>query len=138
MKGTHHTVLFCFLLNITNFLGDLLETVLVVCILKLQFYIGDLIKQSDHLDFAKESNVTNLAASVVLVVVPLRCDESGCMPKKVPRRVLSNGKFRPTLFWYSREGTKPQITSINFTASGQTVTEKHPIAQNASSFAYKR
>jgi hypothetical protein len=81
VKGTHHTVLFCFLLNITNLLGDLLETVLVVCVLKLQFYIGDLINKSDHFIFATGLNVTNLAASVVLVVVPLRCEESGCTPK---------------------------------------------------------
>ena len=82
MKGTHHTVLFCFLLNITNLLGDLLETVLVVCVLKLQFCIRDFINKSGHFIFAKGLNVTNLAASVVLVVVPLRCEESGRMPKK--------------------------------------------------------
>ena len=75
-------MLFCFLLNITNLLGDLLETVLVVCVLKLQFYIGDDINKSDHFIFAKGLNMTNLAASVALVVVPLRCEESGRMPKK--------------------------------------------------------
>lgn len=82
MKGTHHTVLFCFLLNVTNLLGDLLEAILVVCVLKLQFYIGDDINKSDHFIFAKGLNVTNLAASVALVVVPLRYEESGRMPKK--------------------------------------------------------
>jgi hypothetical protein len=82
VKGTHHTVLFCFLLNITNLLGDLLETVLIVCVLKLQFYIEDLINKSDHFIFAKGLNVTNLAASVVLVVVPSHCEESDRMSKK--------------------------------------------------------
>jgi hypothetical protein len=83
--------------------------------------------------------VTNLAASVVLVVVPLRYEESGRMPKKFPEGLSEMASSVPSDSDSSRKGTKAQITSINFAASSNRLdSEKHPIAQNASSFAYKR
>jgi hypothetical protein len=74
--------------------------------------------------------VTNLAASVVLVVVPLRCEESGRMPKKF---LEGFSKMASSVPRDSRR--KPQYISQHLVTS---VSEKHPIAQNASSFAYKR
>jgi len=41
-------VLFCFLLNVTNLLGDLLEAVLVVGVLKLQLWIAVLVNTLGH------------------------------------------------------------------------------------------
>jgi hypothetical protein len=82
-------VLFCFLLNVTNLLSDLLEAVLVIGVLKLQLCIADVVNKSAILAGSKYSNVTCLVAFSELVVGPwLRCEESSRMPQKFPETFL--------------------------------------------------
>jgi hypothetical protein len=39
-ERAYEPVLFCFLLDITDFLGDLLQQILVVCVLVLELWAG--------------------------------------------------------------------------------------------------